>query len=172
MDLLDFYQKQLVATKNYLAEVSQYQLLVLEAKQQVEAANAYVKELGDLFQQQGDHQKEVDEIFARMATSMTAKVTKTENKADLFPVKGQELHVYTGNRPLALGEHPSGILLCKAIFGEKATVIISGEASYGLLVKNNQYVASINIDTVPSKGTLCISDLFLCQGDYFTIDNW
>ena len=242
-DVLDkFYQKEFSLTPKL-------------TKQQIEIVNAYEEKIDALFHPQGDHQKEVDEIFARMASSsakiagsaisatnasneqlldiikaarkyvyqanfaaeekhetlgifyqdssiysameetkdllsridavvnastktpmvgssITAKVTKSENEADLFPVKGQELHVYTGNRPLALGEHPSGILLCKAIFGEKATIIISGEASYGLLVKNNQYVASINIDTVPGKGTLCISELFLCQGDCFLIDNW
>lgn len=48
------------------------------AKQQTEAADAHMRDLGILFQLLGDHQKEVDEIFARMDKSATA----TTNESD------------------------------------------------------------------------------------------
>ena len=45
-------------------------------KQQAEAADAHMKDLGILFQLSGDHQKEVDEIFARMGASAISEVTQ------------------------------------------------------------------------------------------------
>lgn len=160
-------------------------------KQQAEAANAYAKELGALFQQQGDHQKERDDIFAKiakntsdsfsvfkanvtplMAESMTAKVTESENEANLLPVKGQEFHVYTDEPPSTLDEVPSGELLCKAIFGESVPIIASGKASYGLLVKNNHYVRMMDISTVPAKDAMSVGTLNFIKGTSFTISNW
>ena len=45
------------------------------AKQQAEAADAYMKDFSILFQLSGDHQKEVDEIFAKIGTSAINEVT-------------------------------------------------------------------------------------------------
>lgn len=109
---------------------------------------------------------------AGAANTYTAKITKSEDEANLLPVKGQELHIYTGEPPSALNKIPEGTLLCKAILGDTVTIRCSGKASYGLLVKDNQYVDCIEIDTIPAKGKMRVPNLEFYQGCYFTIDKW
>lgn len=114
------------------------------------------------------------EEFSLMAESMMARGCVSENKAEIVPVKGQEFHIYTGVKPSVLDEKPCGVLLCKAIFGESVPIIASGKASYGLLVKNNQYIAIVDIDTIhsTSKRIFCVDMLDFHQGAIFTIYNW
>lgn len=126
-------------------------------------------------------QKEVDEILTKMAKK-TLWGVNTSTKGLMIDrcisakigalVKGQEIRIYAGNKPSLLDERPKGVLLCKAIFGESVRIINSGKASYGLLLKNNQYVGCVDVGTVPGPKTLCVSDTFLRKDDYFTIYNW
>lgn len=58
------------------------------AKQQAEAADAHMKDLGILFQLSGDHQKEVDEIFVRMAS----RAASSTAGSSLSAVNASDMH--------------------------------------------------------------------------------
>ena len=80
--------------------------------------------------------------------------------------------IYTGCKPAALEEIPTGRLLCKGVFGKPAKIITTGTAGYFVIFKMSIFGQEIaGYGTIGTSGgyPMTISSTSLVKGCFFTV---
>ena len=107
----------------------------------------------------------IGEIELSCHLSLPSKITIPDN---ILLSEEYELRIYTGAKPTTLNEKPEGKLISKGRVGKANPIIISGMASYFIILKDKQAIYMGNIGT--SGCPMILSTTNLVKGGSFTVD--